>query len=109
MFQVYLEFCMYEDAVLNTQKRISIYKVLYSEENDSQLLDMAMLIAVLGKGKTMISKYDDALIHYKEAENILKRITESKKNDLRIEVEENIRDGIKEVIENQKKKKKIEN
>jgi hypothetical protein len=32
-------------------------------------------------------------------------ITESKKNDLRIEVEENIRDWIKEVIENQKKKK----
>lgn len=39
MFEVYFNSYMYQDAVLISQKRISIFKALYNEENDDELIE----------------------------------------------------------------------
>jgi ABC-type phosphate transport system ATPase subunit len=38
MYEVYLYLKMHKEVILNTQKRISIFKALYELENDSNSL-----------------------------------------------------------------------
>lgn len=63
---------MFPEAILNVQKKITIYKAL--NDQDTADLNIANYLLQLGTVQGAVKKYDDAIRNYKEAEKIVKKL-----------------------------------
>ena len=90
---------MFPEAILNVQKKITIYKAL----NDQDVADMKMAqyLLQLGVLKGAVNQYEDALRNYREAEKIVKKLAAT---DPQAKAEEQaVKKAIEEMLALQKK------
>lgn len=72
LHDIYLNLQMFPEAILNVQKKITIYKAL--NDQDAADLNIAKYLLQLGTVQGAVKKYDDAIRNYKEAEKIVKKL-----------------------------------
>ena len=102
MHDIYLTLQMYPDAILNVQKKITIYKAL--NDQDVADLNIAKYLLQLGSVQGAVKKYDDALRNFREAEKIIKKLAPT---DPQAKAEEeSIKKAIEEMVAKQKKEEK---